>query len=70
MSSMYITEETIIKREEEKRERIRKAVANIGKCLDGYTVGEAETILNHVKVDFLERAVVRVSASHGTDTTR
>lgn len=67
-----MTEETIawIKREEAKKERIRKAVASIGKCLDGYTVGEAEIVLNHVKVDFLERAVVRASASHETDTTR
>lgn len=41
-------------------ERMGKAATNIGKCLDGLTVSEADYVLSLVKERFLDRAVVRV----------
>lgn len=59
-----VTEETT----NEWIERMEKAATNIGKCLDGLTVSEADYVLDRVKERFLDRAVVRVSVGQVTES--
>lgn len=40
-------------------EKIEKATENIGKCLDGFSVAEANIILDEVKRYFINAAVIR-----------
>lgn len=48
--------------------RMGKAATNIGKCLDGLTVSEADYVLSLVKERFLDRAVVRVLVGRETES--
>ena len=48
---------------------LNKAVANIGKCLDGFTVKDANEILDRSKRWIQDSVIVRASGDRGIDET-